>query len=103
MTQPIAAADRRATLGTEIENGESYGNSGQEGRHDATLRFEGRCAAGDGIEGGALRDYAAQDSDQRRLRIGADWPGRVCEGKETDQGDARTLRQAQPAASEIST
>src|SRR3981081_3991872 len=69
-------------------NGESYWNSGQEGRHDATLRFEGRCAAGDGVAGGTVRDYAAQDQHQRRLRVGTDWPRRVCEGKESDQADA---------------
>src|ERR1035438_7920217 len=101
-TQPIAAIEKSASqAGNGEGNGKSYWNPRKESRHDAALRFEGRCAAGDRVAGWAMRDYAAQDQHERWIRIGPDRPCRVRERKEADQGDARTLCQAQPASGEI--
>ena len=40
-------------------------------------------------------------ADARRIRGGADWAGRVCEGIEADQADARALCEEQSSAGEV--
>src|SRR5438477_12916342 len=102
--QGSAPANSRTTghAGDGEGNGnEGRGNSGQEGRHDATVRLEGRRSSGHGAAGWSLCGDAAQVGDEGRIRGGPDWTGRVCEGITADQAGAGTSGEEQSSAGEV--
>src|SRR4029077_17429300 len=95
--QPIATSH----AGNGEGNGKGSGNSREKSRDDAVVRLEGRGPSGDGVAGRSLRDYAAQDCDPRRLRVGTDRTGGVRERKAPHAADARPLCQEESPANEV--
>ena len=75
-----------------------YRNSRQEDRHDPGVRRPRRRSPGHRAEGWPVRDHAAQDAGEGRLRRRADRLCRLHQGLEGQQGDDRPLRQVERAA-----